>query len=91
MPVMTRDLGFCRWLALEYGIVSIPTSAFCGPPPKEGEGGRDGKRKSLVRFTFCKTDETLEAAAGAFRRLGQDQRKRREGGGGGKEGGKDVQ
>jgi methionine aminotransferase len=86
MPVMTRDWGFCRWLALEYGVVSIPTSAFYGPPIA-GEGGREGGRKSLVRFTFCKTDETLDAAAAAFRRLGQDQRR----GGGEGGGGKDVQ
>ncbi|KAM3568810.1 hypothetical protein VYU27_009073, partial [Nannochloropsis oceanica] len=93
MPVMTRDWAFCRWLALEYGVVSIPTSAFYGPrtageggDEEEDGGGGGGGRKSLVRFTFCKTDETLEAAAAAFRKLGQDQRLRREGGGG-----KDVQ
>jgi len=90
---MTRDWAFCRWLALEYGVVSIPTSAFYGPrtageggDEEEDGGGGGGGRKSLVRFTFCKTDETLEAAAAAFRKLGQDQRLRREGGGG-----KDVQ
>jgi aspartate/methionine/tyrosine aminotransferase len=70
---MTRDWAFCRWLAYEYGVIAIPTSAFYGSPPghTEEEGGR-----SLVRFTFCKTDETLDAAAKALRRLGANQRER---------------
>lgn len=29
-----------------------------------------------MRFTFCKTDETLDAAAKALRRLGANQRER---------------
>ena len=48
----------------------------------QGEGGRPS-RKSLVRFTFCKTDETLEKGALAFRSLGEDQKRRRREGGGG--------
>ena len=85
MPHMTRDWAFCRWLALEYKVISIPTSAFYGPAKEEEEeeeeeGGRRRRKeeeRSLVRFTFCKTDETLEAAALAFRRLGEDQRRQR--------------
>ncbi len=43
------------------------------PPPQSRA------RRALVRFTFCKTDATLEAAAEVFRRLGRDQQARRQG------------
>jgi N-succinyldiaminopimelate aminotransferase len=47
------DLAFCRFLAAEVGVAAIPSSYFY-----EGRrGGRD-----LVRFCFCKRDETLEEA-----------------------------
>jgi aspartate/methionine/tyrosine aminotransferase len=64
MPVMTRDWAFCRWLALEYGVIAIPTSPFFSSPDRRGSSGGN-----LVRFTFCKTDATLEAAHERFARL----------------------
>ena len=45
---------------------------------KTGQGQwQQGERRPLVRFTFCKTDATLEAAAEVFRRLGRDQQQLR--------------
>jgi N-succinyldiaminopimelate aminotransferase len=47
------DTAFCRHLTTEVGVAAIPSSAFY-----EGRcGGRD-----LVRFCFCKRDETLDEA-----------------------------
>jgi N-succinyldiaminopimelate aminotransferase len=58
------DTAFCRFLATEVGVAAIPSSAFY-----EGRrGGRD-----LVRFCFCKRDETLDEA---IRRLGKWRRGR---------------
>ena len=60
------DLAFCRFLAEKVGVAAIPSSYFY-----EGRrGGRD-----LVRFCFCKRDETLEEAIRrlrAWRRAGGD-------------------
>lgn len=52
------DLAFCRHLTTEVGVAAIPESFFwC-----DRRGGRN-----LVRFCFCKRDETLEAAIGRLR------------------------
>ncbi|CAN0033003.1 unnamed protein product, partial [Phaeothamnion confervicola] len=59
MPEMTPDWAFCRWMAKEHGLIAIPTSAFFSPENRH-RGGR------YVRFCFCKTDETLAAAAEAL-------------------------
>lgn len=47
------DVSFCRYLVEEVGVASIPPSSFY----ERKELGR-----SLVRFAFCKTDETLREA-----------------------------
>jgi aspartate/methionine/tyrosine aminotransferase len=47
------DTAFCRHLTTEAGVAAIPSSAFY-------EGRRGGR--SLVRFCFCKRDETLDEA-----------------------------
>jgi len=47
------DLAFCRHLTTEVGVAAIPTSFFW----KDRREGRD-----LVRFCFCKKDETLDRA-----------------------------
>ncbi|MCI0363202.1 MAG: aminotransferase class I/II-fold pyridoxal phosphate-dependent enzyme [Phycisphaerales bacterium] len=44
------DVAFCRHLIERVGVAAIPTSVFYHNPS-------DGR--SLVRFAFCKTDETL--------------------------------
>ncbi len=51
------DVEFCRRLPEAVGVAAIPVSAFC----------REGSRtRHLVRFAFCKRDETL---AEGLRRL----------------------
>ncbi|XP_042985369.1 probable N-succinyldiaminopimelate aminotransferase DapC, partial [Carya illinoinensis] len=50
---LENDVAFCEYLIKEVGVVAIPTSVFYLNP-------EDGK--NLVRFTFCKDDETLKAA-----------------------------
>ncbi|MBW2094044.1 MAG: aminotransferase class I/II-fold pyridoxal phosphate-dependent enzyme [Deltaproteobacteria bacterium] len=47
------DLAFCRYLTTEVGVAAIPASFFW----YERRDGRD-----LVRFCFCKRDETLDKA-----------------------------
>jgi aspartate/methionine/tyrosine aminotransferase len=44
------DAAFCRHLIEHIGVAAIPTSVFYHDP-------QDGR--ALVRFAFCKTDETL--------------------------------
>ena len=47
------DAEFCRWLAIEKGVVAIPLSPFYGAPPA-------GQR--LARLCFAKNEATLDAA-----------------------------
>ena len=68
MPVMTHDWAFCRWLALEHGLVAIPTSPFFSAASRA-----KGLGNGLVRFCFCKTDETLEAADKVLRKMASEQ------------------
>jgi N-succinyldiaminopimelate aminotransferase len=53
---------FCRRLPEEVGVAAIPMSAFCDPGTEHAD-----KWDHLVRFAFCKRDDTLEEA---IRRLG---------------------
>lgn len=48
------DDEFAHWLTREVGVAPVPGSSFFSEPQR----GRD-----LVRFAFCKTEETLEEAA----------------------------
>ncbi|KAF9608444.1 hypothetical protein IFM89_009810 [Coptis chinensis] len=50
---LNNDVAFCEYLIQEVGVVAIPTSVFYLNP-------EDGK--NLVRFTFCKDEETLREA-----------------------------
>jgi N-succinyldiaminopimelate aminotransferase len=52
--------AFCRALPERCGVVAIPNSVFYDDP----DAGR-----SQVRFTFCKTDDVLQAAADRLQRL----------------------
>jgi len=47
------DVAFARHLTLDVGVAAIPSSVFW----KDRRSGRH-----LVRFCFCKKDETLDAA-----------------------------
>jgi Aminotransferase class I and II len=95
MPRMTKDWAFCRWMALEHGVIAIPTSPFfqsssssnssnsstnssSGDSSANGASSSDNAASSsdsaavgqlqgrYVRFCFCKTDATLDAAAAAL-------------------------
>ncbi len=50
----TDDVSFARYLVEKIGVAVVPGSSFYNDP-------RDGSRQ--VRFTFCKTEQTLAAAA----------------------------
>src|SRR6187399_3037858 len=53
------DVTFARRLTTELGVAAIPLSPFYAEPPEQ----------RLVRFCFCKRDETLVTAAERLRRL----------------------
>lgn len=56
------DRQFCKHLIETIGVAAIPCSAFYHDP-------RDGR--SLVRFAFCKTDDTLREAITRLAKLQQ--------------------
>jgi aspartate/methionine/tyrosine aminotransferase len=58
-----NDIAFCKHLIEHIGVAAIPTSVFYHNP-------QDGR--SLVRFAFCKTEETLKEG---LQRLGALRRK----------------
>lgn len=53
-----NDVAFCKYLIEEVGIAAIPPSVFYTNP-------EDGK--NLVRFAFCKDEETLKTAVERLR------------------------
>ncbi|MDX9912448.1 MAG: aminotransferase class I/II-fold pyridoxal phosphate-dependent enzyme [Phycisphaerales bacterium] len=54
------DVELCRAMTRDFGVAAIPPSVFYDEPA-EGAG--------LVRFAFCKRDETLEEAITRLRRM----------------------
>lgn len=58
---LATDLDICRWLIDEIGVATIPPSSFYAKS-EEGTG--------LLRFAFCKTDATLDAAIARLAQLG---------------------
>ena len=58
---VTDAAAFCRELPARCGVVAIPVTAFCAP-------GRDDLA-TLVRFAYCKSDDTLAEAARRLRTL----------------------
>ncbi|HXN64088.1 MAG TPA: aminotransferase class I/II-fold pyridoxal phosphate-dependent enzyme [Candidatus Acidoferrales bacterium] len=54
------DVAFARYLVEKIGVAVVPGSSFFNDPA-------DGK--SIVRFTFCKTEQTLRAAAERLSKL----------------------
>ncbi|MEE8155210.1 MAG: aminotransferase class I/II-fold pyridoxal phosphate-dependent enzyme [Phycisphaerales bacterium] len=56
----TDDVAFCQHLIKEVGVAAIPPSAFYHDPA-------DGKK--LVRFAFCKDEQTLRDAIGRLEAL----------------------
>lgn len=56
------DVDFARYLTRDLGVAAIPPSGFYPHRPEEG--------RRLVRFAFCKTLDTLRAAAARLEALG---------------------
>lgn len=54
------DRACCDHLIREVGVAAIPVSAFCEGPPE----------RSLVRFSFCKSEETIRRACERLARMG---------------------
>jgi N-succinyldiaminopimelate aminotransferase len=50
---------FCAALPEKVGVAAIPMSAFCDPAATNGPAD---VWNHLVRFTFCKRDDTLDEA-----------------------------
>lgn len=61
-PGERRDVAVCRWLTTQVGVAAIPPSPFYSPAHQH-------LTDSLARFTFCKTDELLDEAAGRLQQL----------------------
>jgi len=57
---LANDVEFSRFLVTDIGVASVPGSSFFRDP---------ASGKNLIRFTFCKKDATLEAAAQRLSRL----------------------
>jgi N-succinyldiaminopimelate aminotransferase len=53
------DVAFCREIPERVGVAAIPLSAF----------GLEGGPRHMVRFAFCKDEETLDEAIRRLRRL----------------------
>lgn len=58
------DMQFARWLIEEIGVACIPASPFYQQSDKHLD-------KTFARFAVCKKDETLDAAAERFAKLGK--------------------
>ena len=59
-PADSRDVSFAKYLVAAIGVACVPGSSFYN-------NARDGA--SQVRFTFCKKEETLAAAASRLANL----------------------
>ena len=60
-----NDVEFARWLVRDVGVAAVPGSSFyCADHVRELGGDRQ------VRFCFCKSDQTLQAAAERLVRAG---------------------
>jgi len=49
------DTTFAKWMAAEIGVAGVPGSSFYS--------GGSGRAKNMIRFAFCKKQETLDRAA----------------------------
>jgi aminotransferase len=55
-----NDVEFAKFLVKDIGVATVPGSSFFGDP----RAGKD-----IIRFTFCKKEETLRAAEERLARL----------------------
>ncbi|QZT62115.1 pyridoxal phosphate-dependent aminotransferase [Mycolicibacterium austroafricanum] len=60
----TDSVAFCAELPERVGVAAIPMSAFCDPAAGHAE-----EWKHLVRFAFCKREDTLDEAIRRLRAL----------------------
>ena len=65
--VARRDWALCQWMAEEKGLLCIPSAPFFSEAQVEA-----GASEDFVRVAFCKSDETLQAAAVALGALASD-------------------
>jgi kynurenine--oxoglutarate transaminase/cysteine-S-conjugate beta-lyase/glutamine--phenylpyruvate transaminase len=68
--IARQDWALCQWMAEEKGILCIPASPFFSKEQAES-GAADG----FIRVAFCKSDETIEAAAVALLKVRGDSSK----------------
>ena len=61
--IARMDWALCQWMAEERGFLCIPSSPFFSK-----ERAKEGVSDEFVRIAFCKTDETIMAAANALNR-----------------------
>jgi kynurenine--oxoglutarate transaminase/cysteine-S-conjugate beta-lyase/glutamine--phenylpyruvate transaminase len=66
--VVRQDWALCQWLAEEKGVLCIPASPFFSEDCVKGEDG-DPLSDQFVRIAFCKTDDTIQAAAAALMKI----------------------
>lgn len=64
--VARRDWALCQWMAEEKGVLCIPASPFFSQ-----EQAEKGASDQFVRIAFCKTDDTINAAAEKFRAMNE--------------------
>lgn len=57
--MVRADWALCQWMAEEIGLLCIPSSPFFSPECASNGDYSD----HFIRIAFCKTDETIEAAA----------------------------
>jgi aspartate/methionine/tyrosine aminotransferase len=62
--VARQDWALCQWMAEEIGLLCIPSTPFFSLEKTE-----QGASDSFIRVAFCKSDETIEAAAEKLRQL----------------------
>ena len=55
-----NDVEFARFMVKDVGVATVPGSSFFSDPA----AGKD-----IIRFTFCKKEETLRAAEERLRKL----------------------
>jgi aminotransferase len=55
------DTTFAKWMAAEIGVAGVPGSSFYSTG--------SGRGKNMIRFAFCKKQETLDQAAERLARL----------------------
>ena len=62
--IARQDWALCQWMAEEKGLLCIPSGPFFSP-----EQAEKGVSDSFIRLAFCKSDETIDAAAAVLRKI----------------------